>query len=384
LERAAATEQLRYPLVLLTRELLAPTQASDRLIAGVVTTDPDLAPDIKFDPPGWDLRPHYRTTAPSPPYPSRSGWPEYWLRHDLRNTSTGREVTSVDDMVSPGLPIYPDALAAVADFVFGTSAEELGRDVREYVEVNLPDRRGRLGASSFGRGGVTLPVEARVAGAEFRAGWREPPDASSWRRHDEQARSGTIRIPCRRLPIEFRAYLCVGNSILDARGWSEHETRERPEEPIAATRGLQRLLRNGEGERTEFKQDLSSANTRTRLARTVAAFANGAGGTVVVGVDDEGNPIGCNKRETRDAVTDVIRNTVEPPPPFRVTSQAVKGTPLVVVTVLPGSDGPYRAKRVVTIRLQATTRDAVSSEIRDISQSRHARRATALDEVLGL
>lgn len=375
-------ESLRYPSVVLVRERLDPAEAGARLRTGVITRDVELAEQLSFEVPTWDVHPHYRTTAPGTPYPSRSGWPEYWLRHDLRNTSSGRELTSVEDMVSPGLPIYPDALAAVSDFVFGITADQLGRDVREYIQVSLADRRGRLGTPIYVRSAVVLPIETRASGARLRVGWREPLDSASWQRYDPEVSSGKVRISCRGVPVEFRAYLCFGEHIVDARGWSEHETIERPEGPQTPAHRLRQLIRDGEGVMTEFKQDLSTSTARLRLARTVAAFANGAGGTVMVGVDDEGNVVGCDSREARDAITDVIRNLVDPTPPFTIGRRMLKGKPLLVLAIPWGADRPYRAKRIVTIRVQATTRDAVASEVREMIRAVSVQRPMSLSEAL--
>jgi predicted HTH transcriptional regulator len=49
------------------------------------------------------------------------------------------------------------------------------------------------------------------------------------------------------------------------------------------------LLANGEGERLEFKLTLTHPH---KIARTLVAFANTGGGTVLVGVLDNGRPVG--------------------------------------------------------------------------------------------
>src|SRR5437016_4426599 len=52
---------------------------------------------------------------------------------------------------------------------------------------------------------------------------------------------------------------------------------------------LRRLLEAGEGQRLEYKQE---AIKPSDLAETLIAFANSTGGTVLIGVDDEGRPVG--------------------------------------------------------------------------------------------
>lgn len=54
------------------------------------------------------------------------------------------------------------------------------------------------------------------------------------------------------------------------------------------------LLAAGEGERLEFKKTLTHPH---KIARTLVAFANTAGGTVLVGVLDDGRPVGVRDAE---------------------------------------------------------------------------------------
>mgnify|MGYP002776995547 CR=1 FL=1 len=49
------------------------------------------------------------------------------------------------------------------------------------------------------------------------------------------------------------------------------------------------IVASGEGERLEFKKTLTHPH---KIARTLVAFANTAGGTVLVGVLDNGQPVG--------------------------------------------------------------------------------------------
>ena len=51
-------------------------------------------------------------------------------------------------------------------------------------------------------------------------------------------------------------------------------------------------IQAGEDARTEFKQSASDMRT---IAKAVCAFANGTGGLLVMGVDDDGQPVGISK-----------------------------------------------------------------------------------------
>ncbi|MEJ7666538.1 MAG: ATP-binding protein [Hymenobacter sp.] len=58
---------------------------------------------------------------------------------------------------------------------------------------------------------------------------------------------------------------------------------------------LRALIRQGEGERLEFKKKTTHP---TRIARTLASLANTHGGQVLVGVEDDGRVVGvCDAEE---------------------------------------------------------------------------------------
>lgn len=60
-------------------------------------------------------------------------------------------------------------------------------------------------------------------------------------------------------------------------------------DPAMTYPDLLTLVSDGEGERLEFKKTLTHPH---KIARTLVAFANTAGGTVLVGVLDNGHPVG--------------------------------------------------------------------------------------------
>jgi len=55
---------------------------------------------------------------------------------------------------------------------------------------------------------------------------------------------------------------------------------------------LQEKIKKGESRTLEFKVDIPEGN---QLSRTAVAFANGAGGEILIGVDDKGNVKGLSE-----------------------------------------------------------------------------------------
>ena len=74
---------------------------------------------------------------------------------------------------------------------------------------------------------------------------------------------------------------------------------------------LAQLLLGPEGKTLEFKRDLSSPE---HVLRTVVAFANTSGGTILIGVDDASHDV-CglsNPREEEERLTSLISDSISP------------------------------------------------------------------------
>jgi len=143
------------------------------------------------------------------------------------------------------------------------------------------------------------------------------------------------------------------------------------------------LVSGGEGATVEFKGILppSGSELRERVCRTVAAFANGDGGHVLFGVEDDGVVVGIgavDAQETCDTVARFVSSIVTPVPEFRVDGVTVAvdddGSALVVVlTVEEGGQPPYGvnpANPRYYIRRGATTFPASSDQVRTLARSR--------------
>lgn len=110
---------------------------------------------------------------------------------------------------------------------------------------------------------------------------------------------------------------------------------------------IETLLFGGENESLEFKarmpvpQDVKSRRT---VLKAVPAFANGAGGVLLIGVDDDGTVLGLpdlTDEQVRDRLTSLIRDKVHPVPPFHVECVQTRGQRVAVVSVQAGPDRPY-------------------------------------------
>jgi hypothetical protein len=112
---------------------------------------------------------------------------------------------------------------------------------------------------------------------------------------------------------------------------------------VEASTGIQALISGGEGASVEFKSQLPKSDP-SGVMKTIAAFANGGGGTVLFGVDDEGLVLGLGADSTSGAVdrlTNMVSDWVRPLPDFDVETVAIAGRAVLAVRVPPGAHAPY-------------------------------------------
>jgi predicted HTH transcriptional regulator len=130
------------------------------------------------------------------------------------------------------------------------------------------------------------------------------------------------------------------------------------------------LLATPEGKRLEFKRDLSSTRP---LLRTLCAFANTAGGTLVIGVDDDRSIRGlADPLHIESRLTNIVHDSITPSLVPEVDVIAWRSTHLVVVTVHLSSARPHRVTAdvdTVYVRLGASNRRADDELIAEMKRS---------------
>ncbi|GAB3508724.1 ATP-binding protein [Spirosoma knui] len=116
---------------------------------------------------------------------------------------------------------------------------------------------------------------------------------------------------------------------------------------------LDELIEQGESNRLEFKRQISSAH---RIARTLAAFANTSGGTLLIGVTDDGKIVGVPSefREVRK-IEDATDSLIEPALSVSYETISPDGRKVLIITVAESSEKPHQAideagKRTIYVR----------------------------------
>jgi hypothetical protein len=106
---------------------------------------------------------------------------------------------------------------------------------------------------------------------------------------------------------------------------------------------LEALISQGENATFEAKRELPGEDP-DRVLKTVAAFANGVGGTIVFGVDNEMQIVGLGdalNRKSIDRVTSLISDRVHPHVVFNLQAVRIGDAELLALNVHPGPDAPY-------------------------------------------
>ncbi len=131
-----------------------------------------------------------------------------------------------------------------------------------------------------------------------------------------------------------------------------------------------------ESRRLEFKEKFPGGD---QIARTVVAFANGAGGRIVMGVaDDPRILVGIDEEELfkiEERISQCIFDQCQPTIIPEIYIQAAEGKSLLVVEVYPGFNKPYYLKKYgklegTYVRVGSTNRKASKETLDEMERQR--------------
>jgi len=139
---------------------------------------------------------------------------------------------------------------------------------------------------------------------------------------------------------------------------------------------IQNLLSSSESKTLEFKESMP---TPLSIAKTACAFANGGGGSIIIGVTDKDKKItGISELEIPDLeekISNIVYTMVEPIPAFNTMVYNIKKKLLLKIEIFPGSLKPYHLKNKTQIdgtyiRLGSTNRKADFDTIEELRRMR--------------
>lgn len=128
----------------------------------------------------------------------------------------------------------------------------------------------------------------------------------------------------------------------------------------------ERLLAEGESARLEFK---SSVEPMDSIGQSVCAFLNTNGGVVIVGVDEEGKPIGSATEDDAKSLRKFLREKITPRVLYDVSFDHTTQGDVISVSVPSGPDRPYVFEGAVFIRKGSSTTPANASALRSLVEA---------------
>ena len=135
---------------------------------------------------------------------------------------------------------------------------------------------------------------------------------------------------------------------------------------------IQEILKQPEDKSLEFKKEIPK--NRQNLLKTVVAFANGSGGNIYVGVNDDRTATGIKEEpfDLEEKLTSIIYDSISPIPNLYFQTSAFEDKIIFIIRVLPGANKPYYLKKLgpeggIFVRIGSTNRKAdsqVAAELR--------------------
>jgi predicted HTH transcriptional regulator len=106
-------------------------------------------------------------------------------------------------------------------------------------------------------------------------------------------------------------------------------------------RHITELINQGEGQMLDFKYCISDPR---KIARSLSAFSNSDGGTLLIGVRDNGSIAGVNSDEEYYMIDTAARLFCNPEIVVKISQHSINGKNILEVVVPKGEKRPYKAK----------------------------------------
>lgn len=132
---------------------------------------------------------------------------------------------------------------------------------------------------------------------------------------------------------------------------------------------IQKMIAKGECSKLEFKE--SFPKDHDKWLKTAVAFANGSGGTILIGVSDNGSVMGIDESELdryMETISSELNQKIEPHIFHDEIVSTIEDKHLIIVDISPGGSKPYRLKGGnVYIRSGRNTLQACDESIREMA-----------------
>jgi hypothetical protein len=222
--------------------------------------------------------------------------------------------------------LYPQASLLAIDAPYYPSPEHLLSDLFGFRPINwndylvgqvilvVPDFRARISRLEIGRGYLRADVDCVLSSpselvakayAETSAGPLAKETIALAEPYVQLGLDANPTFASVALLSKSSGELLHEKSFDEKRAWVDAEVVIKISE-----QDVEQMLLLGECETLEFREKIEPV----RLAKTIVAFANTRGGTIIVGVDDNHRAVGCNTKDMPETVTSVLRHRCDPLP----------------------------------------------------------------------
>ncbi len=134
---------------------------------------------------------------------------------------------------------------------------------------------------------------------------------------------------------------------------------------------IENLVLAGESDTVEFKRE--PPKKREDLAIAIASFWNRLGGQILIGVEDDGQIVGCDLQGIADTVTNIIRAFCDPPLEVTVEEVNVRENRVLIIRVPEGKDKPCVVReKGLYVRSGGTSRHATRYEVEEMYKERNS------------
>lgn len=100
------------------------------------------------------------------------------------------------------------------------------------------------------------------------------------------------------------------------------------------------LIKQGEHQTLDFKHSITDSK---KIARAMVAFANTLGGTLLIGVKDNGSIVGIDSEEEYYMIEAAAQMYCKPEVPFKVSKWNINGKTVLEVVINPTKNKPIKA-----------------------------------------
>ncbi len=274
---------------------------------------------------------------------------------------------------APNLSLYPSGHVAIEELFFTRLG--ISNAYEGVLSALVPDYRGKIAEIRLVNDGVAVHVECLMgadpkdlAGKLYCEGYhgiRFTQDLEF--DADGKAFASTKGFP-RHLVIAL--FSKSSKDLIDERAFDASSPYLPGDLTIEEVeKDIENLVKGGESDTIEFKSQIPKNGEG--IAVSAVAFANRGGGRIFVGVENDGQIIGCPGTNLKDTLTSVLRDRCEPALQFEITEAMVGGKPVYIIAVPEGKDKPYQVReKGFYLRTGATNRLVTRYELDEMYGSK--------------